>query len=416
MTSALAVLGTRALWRGGRSGLDTWRRWRGRGADDTGADPARGRRGRGGGGLGAPGLVRTMRVTTLIAGRTVGSGIGGRGGGRGRGAAQRAAGGGGFLARAGGRAGGLLQRAGGVLRRVPWLGVALGGAGIAASLSQGDRTGAAAQAGGVAGGIGGAALGGIVGGALGSFVPVLGTSIGAGIGSVLGGWFGSEFGAAETASALERSAGMDAESRDQRRVEARRRWREGEAGGDEEGPREDVDAESRDQRRVEARRRWREGEAGGDEEGPREDGLPPQPREAETASALERSAGMDAESRDQRRVEARRRWREGEAGGDEEGPRGDGLPPPPGRDELRQVARGAFLASRVHNGDIVDERDQSVRIEAPVINVHSETGDPVEIGEAVMEQIDEHIRRRQRHDEERLVDTTFSDPDPTVLF
>ena len=121
---------------------------------------------------------------------------------------------------------GFLSRAGGALRRVPVLGVALGGLGIAGALAQGNRAGAVTQAGGLAGGVGGAAAGGLIGGALGSVVPVLGTSIGAAIGSALGSYFGAGLGADQAASALERAAGMDAETRDGRRREARRRWQE----------------------------------------------------------------------------------------------------------------------------------------------------------------------------------------------
>ena len=322
MTGSLAVLGGRTLWRGGRGALDWWRR---RGAGDDGRGDPRGGRGSRGG----SGMVRTMHVTTLIAGRTVGGGLAGAAG-RNTGAARRA-GGGGFFARAAGRAGGLAQRAGGLLRRVPVVGLALGGAGIAASVAQGDRTGAAVQAGGLAGGAGGAALGSAVGSALGSIVvPGLGTAIGAGIGSVLGGYFGANFGADQTASALERAAGMDAETRDSRRAKARRRWMEGDVDG------------------------------GGD-------------------GAVEPAA------------------------------------PELGRDELRRLMREDFMAAR---GGQVNSNNttRTVHIDSPVFQVRSDTGDPVEIGDALFQQLMERVREELRHDEERTVDFTYSDPDPTLLF
>ena len=326
-----AAVAGRAAWRGGRRGLDAWRRWRGgggSGVEQTGSP--RGRAGRAGAAIPATGVVHTMRVTTLIAGSTVGGGLAGAAG-RSTGAARRA-GGGGFLARAAGRASGVLQRAGGVLRRVPVAGLVLGGAGIAASVAQGDRTGAAVQAGGLAGGAGGAALGGAVGGAIGSIVPVLGTAIGAGIGSVLGGYFGANFGADQTASALERAANMDAETRDSRRAEARRRWMEGDVDG---------------------------GDGSGD-------------------GAVEPAA------------------------------------PELGRDELRRLMREDFMAAR--GGQVNSNNTRTVHIDSPVFQVRSETGDPVEIGDALFEQLMERVREELRHDEERIVNLTYSDPDPTLLF
>ena len=311
-------------------------------------------------GLGAPGLVRTMHVTTLIAGRTVGGGLNGAAGGGRGGVLGRAGGKSGFLRRAAGRVGGLSRAAG---RRVPLLGVALGVAGTAASLASGDRGGAARQAGGVAGGLGGAALGAVIGGAIGSVVPVVGTAIGAGLGSFAGGWLGGELGSAGAASALERAAGMDEQTRAQRRAEARRRWRAGDGG----------------------------------EEAVPDDG----------ASALERAAGMDEQTRAQRRAEARRRWRAGD-GGEEAVP--DDGEQPLGRDALRRQMREGF-AARVHNGNV----DNSVRVGPPVINIHSETGDPAEISEAIAEQLVETVERRIRHNEERIQDLTYSDPDPTLL-
>ena len=397
MTGALAALGGRALWRGGRGGLDAWRRWRGGGESD-GATGGRGR----GGGLGAPGLVRTMHVTTLIAGRTVGGGrggvMGGGGVGGGGGAAQRAGGGGGARARTAGRAGQLLQRAGGVARRVPVLGLALGGLSIAGALSENDNEGAAVRAGGVAGGIaggaGGAAVGGFVGGALGSVVPVLGTAIGAGIGSTLGGILGSYFGAGlgadDAASALERAAAMDVETRDSRRREARRQWRAAEAGEGEPAAGEEEPAAGE--------------EAAGEEE---------------PASALERAANMDADTRADRRREARRQWRAAEAGkggdvatGPEEEPEADVV----SRDQLRRDLRSRFRGGG--SSTLADNRqiDQSVHIDAPVFNIQSTTGNTAEIAEELVDQLDEKISRRQREREERIVDLTYSDPDPTLLF
>ena len=318
--AGIAGATTYGAYRAGRRGLDTWRGWRGRGGDEAKPGAPRGRRGSGGG-IGGSGLVRTMHVTTLIAGRTVGGGLGGAAG-RGRGATTRAGGGGGFLR----RAGGLVSRAGG---RAGLVGVALGSAGVATALAHGDKRSALEQAGGVAGGLGGGAIGAAIGAAIGTAIaPGIGTAVLGGLGSFVGGWFGSKFGAEETASALERAAGMDAETRDSRRRAARRRW-QAEADG------RDVDA--------------------------------------------------------------------GEA------------QPSLGRDELRRRMREGFNArgGQVVNGGI----DRSVHIDGGItVSVHSETGDPAEIGEAAADQIVERVRRELRHDQERIVDLTLSDPDPTLLF
>ena len=84
------------------------------------------------------------------------------------------------------------------------------------------------------------------------------------------------------------------------------------------------------------------------------------------------------------------------------------------RDELRRQMRESFQAPQA----VADNRDQSrhVTIDAPVFQVNSQTGDPVEISDALYEQLSERIRRDIRHDQEQIADRTFADPDPTLLF
>ena len=87
---------------------------------------------------------------------------------------------------------GLLQRTGGVLRgagrKVPYLGVALGGLDVAGALASGDMAGAARASGGLAGSLTGAAAGA----AIGSMVPIIGTTIGGLVGG-LGGYYGGDW-------------------------------------------------------------------------------------------------------------------------------------------------------------------------------------------------------------------------------
>ena len=81
---------------------------------------------------------------------------------------------------------GLLQRTGGVLRgagrKVPYLGVALGGLDVTSALARGDAAGAARASGGLAGSLAGAAAGA----AIGSMVPLIGTAIGGLVGGLAG--------------------------------------------------------------------------------------------------------------------------------------------------------------------------------------------------------------------------------------
>ena len=97
-----------------------------------------------------------------------------------------------LVARVPGAGRGLLQRTGGVLRgagrKMPYLGVALGGLDVAGAVASGDMAGAARASGGLAGSLTGAAAGA----AIGSMVPIIGTTIGGLVGG-LGGYYGGDW-------------------------------------------------------------------------------------------------------------------------------------------------------------------------------------------------------------------------------
>ena len=148
--------------------------------------------GPGGGIPGAGGVVNTMHVRTLIVGSQAGGGGRGRrrgdrrrrGGGRqtvpvpaSRPAAARPAG----VPQAGARAG--IRGGLPAMRRLPYVGLALGGYGVVQALRAEDKRDAAAIGASLAGGAAGAAAGA----AIGSVVPVIGTMIGGVVGGVLGG-------------------------------------------------------------------------------------------------------------------------------------------------------------------------------------------------------------------------------------
>lgn len=187
-----------------------------------------------GGGPAGAGLstVATMRVGTLIVSSMPGGGAGGSRtilGPDGR-PVRSAPGSGGSAA--GGRGGsptrgrgGLVGRLGGLSRRMPYLGLALGGIGVGTELMQGNLRGAAQQSGGVAGGWGGAVAGAAAGAALGSFVPLIGTTIGATIGGLIGALSGNVIGDAVSGEILNAFGEVDADET-RRSVRGRTRQRE----------------------------------------------------------------------------------------------------------------------------------------------------------------------------------------------
>ncbi len=148
----------------------------------------RGRRGGRRGGMGAAlgdglaGAVGTMRVGTLIAGRMVGGGAGGRRrrGGRGRRAGVRAA----MTGAAGSRVGSAWSRGmRSVGRRLPFVGGALGATFLAADALAGDLTDAGDAIKREVGALGGGALGALIGSMI---LPGVGTLVGGVIGSLAG--------------------------------------------------------------------------------------------------------------------------------------------------------------------------------------------------------------------------------------
>ena len=412
MAVGMGAFATRAAWRGGRGALDAWRRYRG---GRPGAEQPAGRGGRRGpaaGGFGATGSVRTMHVATLIAGRTVGGGLqttAGRGG-AGRGGATRGAAGG-ILRRTATGGGNLLRRVGG--RAGPWAAGAFGVLGVGSALAAGDRAGAvssaAGAAGGVGGGVGGAKLGALAGTAI---MPGVGTIVGAIVGGLTGALAGDWLGRAAADSLLGRLAGADpTPSRDQRRRQERQRFLAAEtdlvldraAGADPAAPLDlpvadhDGGEPSRDQRRRQERQRF---------------------LAAETDLVLDRAAGADPAapldlpvadhdggepSRDQRRRQERQRFLAAETE----------------KESLADLAERVLKQAqgdRAYHDNRSDNR--SVTIQSPTIQVHSENGDPQQIAEEASEKlvdmIVERVREELARDGQRLLDTTFWDPDPTI--
>ena len=116
---------------------------------------------------------------------------------------------------------------------------------------------------------------------------------------------------------------------------------------------------------------------------------------------LERLSRPEDETRDSRRREARRRWREGGPEEPSELERRMGLPE-------GLSARGAQAANI--------DRSVHVNVDAGAVVVHGATGEEAtRISEAVAQEIVDRVRRELRRDEERMLDLTFSDPDPTLM-
>ena len=129
-------------------------------------------------------------------------------------------------------------------------------------------------------------------------------------------------------------------------------------------------------------------------------------RSRDAPTALDQAAGMDL-TPIQRRREARRERRESEdASGDRP------------LTATEKAIIGGPAARTVDNRDQRDQRDQSVHIDSPVIQIHSATGNPIEIADEAYERLIEHIKERVkedlRRDEQRMLDLTYSDPDPTI--
>lgn len=384
---ATAGLAGYGAWRGGRAVWRGARRWRGLDEPSLVDQAAgRGRRGsvpRGAAGVGGLGPIAQLHVTTLVAGRVVGGPGGGGGGsvvtgggGKGRNAVDRAAGKGGILRRAAGRAGGVLSRFGGRVG-LGGLGLAaLGSVGAVSALSRGDVAGAAREGAGAGGALAGGMAGAATGAAIGSIVPLIGTTVGSIVGGILGSFTGSGLGESIVERFTTTDWNAEGAGRDASRAASRASFLERAAGRDEDEPSlvEQAAGRGRDARRNASRRRFLS-------------------QDERQLSLVEQAAGLQVGADGVVR-------RPGEA--------------PEGQSPVEALIKSMREPARVvnNNGSV----DQSVHIEAGAIAVHSETGDPQEIGEAVMEQIEERIRRRQRHDEERLLDITYSDPDPTLIF